>query len=132
MRGSRSKRPPPDARHRTSAGNVSVSASTGEMKAMVPESVRSTFNYTRDTGVMPEVYFYEPPAGTPIRDPGDDPHEMLVLNGWGRVSEFSLDRDGFALREFQSPFDRWDDDEAIKARFYGDVIAFLKREVGAS
>jgi len=98
---------------------------------MVPESVRSTFNYTRDTGVMPEVYFYEPPPGTPIRDPGDDPHEMPVLNGWDRVNEFSLDRDGFALCEFRSSFDQWDDDQAIKAQFYEDVIAFLKREVGA-
>ncbi len=26
--------------------------------------VKTTLNYTRDTGVEPEVYFYEPPPGT--------------------------------------------------------------------
>jgi hypothetical protein len=51
---------------------------------MALETVHATFNYTRDNGVMPEVYFYEPPPGTKIRDPGDDPHEMAVV-GWDRA-----------------------------------------------
>ncbi len=38
-----------------------------------PGDVKSTFRYTRDTGVAPEVYFYEPPAGTKWRESGDDP-----------------------------------------------------------
>ena len=61
-----------------------------------------TFNYTRDTGVIPEVYFYEQTPGMVIRDPGDDPHEMPVRDGWRSVNKFSLDQDGFALREFRS------------------------------
>jgi hypothetical protein len=98
---------------------------------MATETVRSTFNYTSDNGVMPEVYFYEPPPGTKIRDPGDDPHEMPVADGWSRANKFSLDHEGFALREFHSSFDRWDDDEAIRSEFYGEVIDFLKHEVNA-
>lgn len=98
---------------------------------MTPEAVRSNFNYTRDTGVMPEVYFYDPPPGTKIRDPGDDPHQMQVANGWDRANTFSLDREGFAVREFRASFDRWDDDEAIRADFYGDVTSFVKNQVGA-
>ena len=35
--------------------------------------VRSIFNYTRDDGVAPEIYFYDPPTGTQARAPGDDP-----------------------------------------------------------
>jgi hypothetical protein len=66
--------------------------------------------HTRDTGVTSEVYFYEQPPGTVIRDPGDDPHEMPVRDGWSSVNKFSLDRDGFALREFRSRFEQWDDD----------------------
>src|SRR6202050_575762 len=91
----------------------------------------STLNYTRDTGVAPEVYFYEPPAGTRWRTSGDDPHEIMVHDGWGRAKSFSLDREGFALREFDSPFAQWDDDAAIRAGFYGDVEKFVKREGGA-
>ena len=94
-------------------------------------TVRSTFNYTRDTGIAPEVYFYEPPQGTAVRPPGDDPREMTVHDGWDRVTSFSLDREGFAFREFRSPFQQWDDDAAIRGQFYGEVAEFVKREVGA-
>lgn len=94
-------------------------------------TVRSTFNYTRDTGVEPEVYFYEPPQGTEVRPPGDDPREMTVHDGWERATSFSLDREGFALREFRSPFQQWDDDAAVRGQLYGEVVDFVKREVGA-
>jgi hypothetical protein len=96
-----------------------------------PTTVRSTFNYTRDTGIEPEIYFYDPPPGTSVRLPGDDPHEMTVHDGWDRVTSFSVDREGFALREFHSPFQQWDDDAAIHAQLYGEVADFVKREVGA-
>ncbi|MGO9703340.1 MAG: CmcJ/NvfI family oxidoreductase [Xanthobacteraceae bacterium] len=95
------------------------------------DDVTSTLNYTRDTGVEPEVYFYEPPPGTTWRASGDDPHEMTIHDGWERAKSFSLDREGFALREFHSPFTQWDDDPAIRANLYGDVSEFVKREVGA-
>jgi hypothetical protein len=94
-------------------------------------TVRSTFNYTRDIGTEPEVYFYEPPQGTKWRAPGDDPREMTVHAGWDRGGSFSLDREGFAFREFHSPFQQWDDDAAIRAEFYDDAAEFVKREVGA-
>jgi len=95
-------------------------------------TVRSTFNYTRDTGVVPEVYFYDPPQGTAVRSPGDDPHEMAVHDGWDRAKSFSLDREGFVLREFHSDFEQWDDDAAIRENFYGEAAAFVKRNVGAN
>jgi len=80
-------------------------------------TVRSTFNYTLDTGVEPEIYFYEPPHGVEPRRPGDDLREMTVHNGWARAFLFSLDREGFALRNFCSSFQQWDDDDAIHERF---------------
>ncbi len=94
-------------------------------------SVKSTLRYTRDTGTAPEVYFYEPPAGTKWRESGDDPREMIMHDGWDRAASFSLDREGFALREFHSSFDHWDDDAAIRAQFYGQVADFIKQQVGA-
>jgi hypothetical protein len=96
-----------------------------------PIDVKSTLNYTRDTGVTPEVYFYDPPPGTQWRPSGDDPHEMTMHDGWGRDDSFALDREGFALREFRSPFDQWDDDEAIRTMLYGEVEEFVKEQVGA-
>jgi len=32
--------------------------------------VKTTLNYTRDTALEPEVYFYEPPPGTQWRTSG--------------------------------------------------------------
>ena len=95
------------------------------------ESVRSIFNYTCDTGVEPEIYFYEPPHGTEVRLPGDDPREMTVHNGWNRAALFSPDHEGFALRDFRSSFQQWDDDGAIRERFYGEAAEFIRGQVGA-
>ena len=95
-------------------------------------TVRSTLNYTRDTGIEPEVYFYDPPQGTAIRSPGDDPHEMTIHDGWDRAKSFSLDREGFVLREFHADFERWDDDAAIRDNFYNEVVEFVRRDVGAN
>ena len=60
--------------------------------------IRATFNYTRDSGAVPEIYFYEPPPGTVAHPPGDDPHEMPIHDGWSLAGAFSLDREGFALK----------------------------------
>ena len=94
-------------------------------------SVRSTFNYTLDDGSVPEVYFYEPPPGTVVHPPGTDPHEMEITDGWSRAGTFSLDREGFALKEFQHAFDRFDDDEAVRSQFYPPVSEFVRTAVGA-
>jgi hypothetical protein len=96
------------------------------------KTVRSIFKYTRDTGVAPEIYFYERPPGVVARPPGDDPREMAVHDGWGRAAGFSLDREGFAFRDFRAPFEDWDDDRAIEAQVYGPVAEFVREQVGAS
>ena len=93
--------------------------------------IRSTFNYTRDDGSVPEIYFYEPPPGTVASPPGNDPHEMPIYDGWSRADTFSLDREGFALKEFHHEFDRFDDDEAVRSQFYAPVAEFVRTTVGA-
>jgi hypothetical protein len=93
--------------------------------------VRSIFNYTLETGVEPEIYFYEPPHGVKLRGPDDDPREMTVHSGWARASLFSPDCEGFALRDFRSSFQPLEDDDAIFDRFYEEAAEFVRREVGA-
>jgi hypothetical protein len=92
---------------------------------------RATFNYTRDSGAVPEIYFYEPPPGTVAHPPGDDPQGMPVHDGWSRAGAFSLDREGFALKEFHHDFERFDDDEAVRSHFYTPVAEFVRSAVGA-
>jgi hypothetical protein len=76
---------------------------------MRPEnSVRAILNYTLDNGSVPEAYFYEPPAGTIVQNPGNDPQSLPIFDAWPHVERFSPDREGFALKEFRSDFDRFD------------------------
>ena len=93
--------------------------------------VHATLNYTADNGTAPEVYFYEPPQGTPVRPPGDDPREMQIFDGWSRANSFSLDREGFELWEFENTFEQFDDAEAVRTEFYAPVAQFVRDSVGA-
>lgn len=95
------------------------------------DSVRATLNYTRDDGSVPEAYFYDPPPGTVIQKPGNDPQIMAIVDGWRRVDGFSVDREGFTLKEFRSDFDRFDEHETVRDEFYRIVAEFVRAAVGA-
>jgi glutathione S-transferase len=96
-----------------------------------PTKVRSIFNYTKDVERLTEIYFYECEAAKDIHEPGDDPHEMAVTDGWHRADSFSVDKEGFSIHEFKSAYDQWENDEAVKMNFYPEVVEFLKRTVRA-
>lgn len=99
--------------------------------------VRASFNYTKDLGdKLTELYFYEA-DGVNLKDvhePGDDPHEMAVHNGWKRgANSFHLDREGFSIHDFNTkyPADKWQDEKSVRDVFYPEIVDFLKRETGA-
>jgi len=94
-------------------------------------SVRATLNYSVDNGIPPDYYFYEPDASVKLNPPGTDAHEVQIEDGWPAVDRFSVDREGFELREFGASFDAFDDDGEVKTRFYAQVIDFVKRHTGA-
>jgi hypothetical protein len=56
---------------------------------------------------------------------------MEIVDGWSRADSFSLDREGFALKEFHTAFDRFDDDKAMRNEFYEPVAEFVRSSVGA-
>lgn len=99
-------------------------------------TVSASFNYTKDVSGLTELYFYEQDEVTKIHEPGDDPHNVAVHNGWDRHDSFSVDREGFALRPFESSFDKshfYSEDSlpVIQKEFYPEVVAMLKKELGA-
>jgi hypothetical protein len=99
---------------------------------MQPENaVRAILNYTLDNGSVPEVYFYEPPAGTTVHKPGNDPQILPIFDAWPHAERFSLDREGFVLKEFRSGFDRFDQDDSVRSEFYPLVAEFVRNAVGA-
>jgi hypothetical protein len=98
---------------------------------MTPRTVRATLNYTVDNGIPPDYYFYEPDPSIKLNPPGTDPHEVEIEDGWPRADRFSVDREGFELHPFPARFDQFDDDDAILAQFYPQVIDFVTRHTGA-
>jgi hypothetical protein len=95
------------------------------------ETVTATFNYTKDIDGLTELYFYESPKAANIHEPGDDPHEMAVTNGWYRANDFSYDKEGFSLHDFSTNYTNWEDTEAVAQQFYPEVVEFLKKTTGA-
>lgn len=93
--------------------------------------VRALFNYTKDVDKLTELYFYETDAAKDIHEPGDDPHEMTVTDGWHQAKSFSTDKHGFSLHDFKTGYDGWEDDEKVRSLFYPEVVDFLKRNTGA-
>ncbi|MGI9451073.1 MAG: CmcJ/NvfI family oxidoreductase, partial [Geminicoccaceae bacterium] len=94
-------------------------------------SVRAALNYSVDNGRPINYYLYEPDADEERNPPGTDPQEMEIRDGWPRVDEFSVDREGFEIKPFETSFADFDHDDVIKTAFYPDVIAFVKRHTGA-
>ncbi len=93
-------------------------------------NVKSTIKYTKDTG-MTEIYFYESSKAHGIHEPGDDAQEMAFHDGWHRAKEFSYNKEGFQLGEFESDYTAWQDDQRVRESFYPEVVEFLKKTTGA-
>lgn len=88
--------------------------------------------YTKDVAdQQTELYFYEDAAAAHIHEPGDDARAMPITSGWPRASTFTTDAHGFSVHDFASAHAAWDDDAAVRADFYPDVVAFVKAATGA-
>jgi hypothetical protein len=94
-------------------------------------SVRSTMNYTVDSGIAPDYYFYDPDPSVKLNPPGTDVREVDIHDGWGMADRLSVDREGFEIHEFDPSFRQFDDEAAILGRFYPQVVDFVQRHTGA-
>ena len=56
---------------------------------------------------------------------------MPVYDGWHKKDEFTIDKNGFAVKEFHTDYDAWEDEKATAEKFYPEVVEFLKRDLGA-
>jgi hypothetical protein len=109
------------------------------MSAVIDEAiedlttVRAVLNYTRDTGVRPVNYTFEPPPGVP-RNSGQIDARTVTINDARRVNGLELDVSGFELLGHRSSLAGWDsfrDAERVKAVDYPEVSAALSKHTGA-
>jgi hypothetical protein len=95
--------------------------------------VRGVLNYTRNTGVRPVNYTYDPPPGVPRNSGAVDARTVTIHDARHGVG-FGLDVSGFGLIHHQSALKEWSefqDPERVKAVDYPQIIAALKAHTGA-
>ena len=97
-------------------------------------TVRSMLNYSKNLNPkLTELYFYDSEKAAGIHEPGDDPREVTIHDGWdrNRSNPFSVDKEGFSLHDFRTGFEKWEEEETVKAEFYPEVVDFLKKQLNA-
>ena len=110
-----------------------MNAVAKEISQAASFDVKATLNYTRNTGVRPVNYTFDPPAGVP-RSSGEVDARTVTIRDARRERGLWLDASGFELighRGSLRDFKAFQDPEAIKAIDYPEVECVLKMATGA-
>jgi hypothetical protein len=96
------------------------------------QSLTATLNYLKRGSEKPVYYRVEPPPGMPRWNGIDDPHEVRIEDARGRESEFTLDRNGFALVRAPTAVGDFYNQDEIRRVYYPEVEQLLRDRLGAS
>ena len=99
---------------------------------VAPRNLAATLHYLKRGLEKPAYYRIEPPPGVPKWNGIDDPHEVRIEDARGRESEFTLDRNGFALVKAPTAVFNFYDPDEIKRVYYPEVEKLLRDKLGAS
>jgi hypothetical protein len=100
--------------------------------AVTPKTLTATLHYLKRGAEKPAYYRMEPPPGLPRWNGIDDPHDVTIEDARGRESEFTLDRNGFALVEAPTGVADFYSEEEIRRVYYPEVERLLRVMLGAS
>lgn len=100
--------------------------------AVAPKSLTSTLHYLERGTEKPARYRIEPPPGVPRWNGIDDPREVRIEDARGRQSEFTLDRNGFALVKAPTAMTDFYSPDEIKRVYYPEVERLVRDTLGAS
>ena len=98
----------------------------------LPGDLRATINYLAPTSERPRAFQYDPPPGIPLRSGVYTQYPVIVRNGRVVADKLSLDGEGFLLTQAPTTFNQFNDSDAVKAAYYREVEALVKRETGAT
>jgi hypothetical protein len=110
-----------------------MSAVIDESRVGFSTDVEGVLNYTRNTGIRPVNYTFDPPPGVP-RYSGEVDARTVTIHDARRVTGLGLDVSGFELIRHRSTLTDWvsfRDDQRVKAIDYPQVEAALKAHTGA-
>lgn len=100
--------------------------------AIAAQNVTATLHYLKRGAEKPAFYRIDPPPGVPQWNGIDDPREVPIEDARGRESEFTLDRNGFALVKAPTKVADFYDEEEIKQVYYPELEHLLRTTLGAS
>lgn len=95
-------------------------------------SVEADLTYILPPTEKPVNYTFEPPDGAPRWSATPDVHKVPIYNGRSIATEFSVDRQGFALSDYQTAIRDFYDDEEVQRIYYPEAEQFLKEQTGAA
>lgn len=96
-----------------------------------PASVVSPFNYLMPTAEPLVSYTYDPPDGAPRSNQLNSVHRVHVQSMRDQVETYTLDRQGFALRDHSTAVtDFWDEDQ-LRRVYYPEAVRLLEEATGA-
>jgi hypothetical protein len=100
--------------------------------AVAPRNLTAKLHYLKRGPERPVFYRIEPPPGVPQWNGIDDEREVHIEDARGRESDFTLDRNGFALVKAPTTVADFYDPEEIKRVYYPEVERLLREQLGAS
>jgi hypothetical protein len=100
--------------------------------AVAPKTLTSTLFYLERGTEKPAYYRIEPPPGVPRSNGINDPHAVTIEDARGHESEFTLDRNGFALIKAPTEVADFYTPEEIERVYYPEVERLLRNVLGAS
>ncbi len=95
-------------------------------------AVTATLNYLMPNGEKPARYIeVPPPAGKPRWTGIDDQRAVSIEDGRAHAGDFTLDRNGFALRSVPSALDDFKDEQRVREIYYAEAEQLVRSELGA-
>jgi len=114
-------------------GEPVTSALIDHLPVDQPAEVSTFLNYTRDNGVKPVNYTFDPPAGV-SRNSGEVDTRTVTIRNARNYHDLRLDVSGFETIWHRSTLADWasfQDSERVKAVDYPEVEAALRSHTGA-
>lgn len=99
------------------------------MTASAP--ILATLHYSADNGRRLNTWFYEPDGDVDRNPPGSEARTVPIHDGWPQADRFSADREGFEIHDFPAGFTAFDDDAAVTADYYPQVVEHVRQHSGA-
>lgn len=93
--------------------------------------VEAKLNYLVPTTEKPVNYTYDPPAGVPRNSGSSIAYTVPIYNGRAIASDFSVDREGFALVDHPTGVQDFYDDDEVRRVYYAEAERLLKDLTGA-